>query len=35
MDLCLATLKAGLFVFAAQCFNIESMWNVILFHSCV
>jgi hypothetical protein len=24
-----------LFVFAAQCFNIESMQNVFLCHSCV
>jgi hypothetical protein len=24
-----------LFLFAAQCFNIESMQKVILYHSCV
>jgi hypothetical protein len=27
--------KSRLFVFAAQCFNTESMQKVILWHSCV
>jgi hypothetical protein len=34
-DLRLATLKAVFFLFAAQCFNTESMQKVILCHSCV
>jgi hypothetical protein len=35
MDLRLATLKAISYLFAAQCFKIESMQKVILCHSCV
>jgi hypothetical protein len=27
--------ESRLFLFAAQCFNIESMQKVILWHSCV
>jgi hypothetical protein len=27
--------ESRLFLFAAQCFNIESMQKVFLFHSCV
>jgi hypothetical protein len=27
--------ERGLFIFAAQCFNIESMQIVVLWHSCV
>jgi hypothetical protein len=30
-----AKLKAVSFLFAAQCFNIESMQKVFLCHSCV
>jgi hypothetical protein len=27
--------ESRLFLFAAQCFNTESMQNVFLYHSCV
>jgi hypothetical protein len=30
-----ANAEGCLFLFAAQCFNIESMQKVILWHSCV
>jgi hypothetical protein len=33
--LMLGNAESRLFLFAAQCFNIESMQKVFLFHSCV
>jgi hypothetical protein len=35
MDLVFGNAESLLFLFAAQCFNTESMQNVILCHSCV